>query len=384
MLFWVLSALLSAGIAWSFLASAKRGASVEDDPSVTLAKAELAEAEADLARGTLSADEAEAVKTEIKRRLIRRAPTARALQTGQGPRTTLIIAIVPVVIALGLYLLLGRPDLPDQGLELRLAHSADLYQSRPSQAEAEPKGDEFADDVGKASMSDLSLIAQLREAVAGRPDDQQGHELLANNEAAIGNYRAAWRAKDRANTLLGSVVTGQQLAEQASWMIEAAQGLVTPEAEAVLKRAYEIEPANPVVQYYLGALYMQIQRPDYAFDTWNQLYRSANPDNPVLAVLDDQLPIVAQLAGVNFTPRNDLAQPETPDIGAMVEGLYSRLMTEGGTPDDWAMLIRSLMVSDDIQRALAVLTAAKAAYADDAAVVARFQQVFDDAGLAEQ
>ena len=76
-----------------------------------------------------------------------------------------------------------------------------------------------------------------------------------------------------------------------------------------------------------------------------------------------------------------MVDEQAPDIGAMVEGLYSRLMSEGGPQEDWQMLIRSLMVSDDIIRANAVLEAAKAAYADDPAAIAAFQSVFDDGGL---
>ncbi|MEO8531662.1 MAG: hypothetical protein ABI459_10590, partial [Deltaproteobacteria bacterium] len=276
------------------------------------------------------------------------------------------------------------PGVPDQGLAMRIEKSIALYAARPSQAEAEPKGDEYADDVGKASMSDLSLIAQLREAVASRPKDIDGLALLANNEAAIENYRAAWRAKAQANALMGSVITAQDLLDQAAWMIEAAQGLVTPESEAVLKQAAALDSENKTIRYYLGLHALQVQRPDYAFQIWDRIYREVEQGDPLATILDQQLPTVALLAGAAFSPRPELATTEAPNIPAMVEGLYARLMSDGGAKEEWAMLIRSLMVQDDITRALQVHDAAKTAYADDAEALALFQKAFDEGGLVEQ
>ena len=43
----------------------------------------------------------------------------------------------------------------------------------------------------------LELMAQLREAVAGRPGDLRGLQLLARNEAALGNMAAARKAQER-------------------------------------------------------------------------------------------------------------------------------------------------------------------------------------------
>ena len=49
-------------------------------------------------------------------------------------------------------------------------------------------------------------------------------------------------------------------------------------------------------------------------------------------------------------------------IKGMVEGLGQRLNTEGGPPEDWARLIRSLTVLGSIKQAQAILLEAQAAF----------------------
>jgi cytochrome c-type biogenesis protein CcmH len=384
MLFWVLAGLMSAGVALALLAAPRRAATAEADPLPDLIRAKLDAVESDIARGTLSEAEAAPLRAEIKRRLLRQPPKTANWLNGQGQVAGALVAISTIALTLIVYLTLGRPDLPDQSLDVRVASAIDVYNTRPSQAEVVPAIDEFADDVGKASMADLSLIARLREVVAARPTDREGLKLLANSEASLGNFAAAAKAQGTANELAGPVLTDEDLALQAMWMVQAAQDLVTPEAEAVIKRALDMNSANPTAKYYLGLLYLQIGRPDIAYSLWLDLYETQEPDSQFTEVLNRQLPIVAELAGTRFTPRDDLNSApdvEAPDIGAMITSLKTRLAEQGGEPGEWAMLIRSLMISGDFEGSLAALEQATNAYADDPEAQALFQKTFDDAGV---
>jgi cytochrome c-type biogenesis protein CcmH len=384
MLFWVLAGVLSAAVALVLLAAPRRSASVAADPMPDLIRAELVALDSDIARGTLSAAEAAPLRAEIKRRLLRQPPKASNWLQGQGQLAGALIALGTVGLTLIVYLTLGRPDLPDQSLDVRVSSSIELYNARPAQTNAVPKIDEFADDAGKASFQDLSLIAQLRDVVAARPTDREGLKLLANSEASIGNFAAAAKAQTTANDLAGPVLTDEDLALQAMWMVRAAQDLVTPEAEAVIQRALEMNPANPTALYYLGLLYLQVGRPDIAYSLWEEVYRGQEPDSQFVEVLTRQLPMVAELAGTRFTPRDDLnAAPviEQPDIGAMITSLQTRLAKQGGEPGEWAMLIRSLMISGDFEGSLAALEQATNAYPDDPEAQALFQKTFDEAGV---
>ena len=384
MLFWVLAGLMSAGVALALLSAPKRAAAAETDPLPDLIRAELDAVESDIRRGTLSEAEAAPVRAEIKRRLLRQPPKAQTWLQGQGRAASLAIAMLPFGGALLIYLILGRPDLPDQALDARVADAIALYDNRPTQAEAQPKGDEFADDAGKASLADLSLIARLRDVVAARPTDREGLKLLASSEASIGNFRAAAAAQTAANAIAGPVLTDEDLALQAMWMVRAAQDIVTPEAEAVIQQALERNPQNPTAQYYLGLLYLQIGRPDITWSLWMRIYTTQDPGSDFVGILSQQLPELAMMTGTRFTPRTDLGLPadvEQPDIQAMVQGLKTRLAEQGGTPGEWAMLIRALMVQGDFEASLAALEQATNAYVGDAEAQALFQRTFDEAGV---
>jgi cytochrome c-type biogenesis protein CcmH len=82
------------------------------------------------------------------------------------------------------------------------------------------------------------LVARLRTIMEQRPDDAQGMALLASNEAALGNFRAARLAQERLIDLLGEEATGAHHIDLAEMMILAAGGYVSPEAEAALVRGW--------------------------------------------------------------------------------------------------------------------------------------------------
>jgi cytochrome c-type biogenesis protein CcmH len=66
----------------------------------------------------------------------------------------------------------------------------------------------------------------------------------------------------------------------------------------------------------------------------------------------------------------------------MVSGLGERLAAEGGPPEDWAQLIRSLGVLGRRDEAARILAEARDAHAGDAAALASIEAAARDAGLA--
>jgi cytochrome c-type biogenesis protein CcmH len=69
-------------------------------------------------------------------------------------------------------------------------------------------------------------------------------------------------------------------------------------------------------------------------------------------------------------------------IEGMVDGLAERLAAEGGPPEDWARLIRSLGVLGRRDEAAAILLEARQVHAGDAAGLAAIDAAGRDAGLA--
>jgi cytochrome c-type biogenesis protein CcmH len=168
-------------------------------------------------------------------------------------------------------------------------------------------------------------------------------------------------------------------AELADLMIRAAGGIVTPEAETELQAALKLDPALGTVRFYAGLLEAQTGRPDRAFAFWRPLLEDSSPDAPWMAFLGEQLPLVAEAAGVAYAPPEargpsaadvavageKSAEDRAAMIAGMVDGLEARLMAEGGSAGEWAQLLTALGVLNEPARRAAALARAEAAHAGD-------------------
>jgi cytochrome c-type biogenesis protein CcmH len=346
---------------------------------------QLKEVERDLARGVLSEDEAARARTEVSRRVLE---ADRALQMGEraSARGGLLDKLVvgagvgaTIAGAFLVYLQIGAPGYPDLPLATRISLVEDARANRPPQAEAEtqvPFREGLVPDPEREA-----LVEQLRTVMERRPDDANGMALLAVNEAALGNFRAAHLAQDRLIALLGDEATGRHYVDLAEMMVLAAGGYVSPEAERALTRALELEPRNGTARYYAGLMFAQQGRPDLAFPIWRNLLADSTPDAPWIDPIRLQIEEVAFLAGVPFDASTMPAQrgPTADDIAAaqdmapedqlamiegMVQGLAARLASEGGPPADWARLIGAYIVLGQTEAAQAIYDEAQVLFAD--------------------
>ncbi len=414
-LFWVIAAAValgSLGVVFAPLlrSGARAGARAQYD--VQVFRDQLREIEADRARGVLSDAEAEATRIEVSRRLIAAddaasVDVASAAGTGAAPRSLsrraapLAVAVL-LVAAAGLYTSLGAPGLPDDPLGARLAREAVERGKRPKQAEVEAMvaGRGLTPPVA-AGDEDVALVDKLQAVVAARPDDLDGQRLLSRSLAALGRWPEARAAEEKAVALLGAKATGQDYVDLAELGILAAGGYVSPESEAALSRGLALDPANPVGRYYSGITLIQGGRPDLAYRLWTTLLAEGPPDAPWIAAIRAEIGKVASAAGL--PPPPDAQGPTSPgpsaaDVEAagamtpearqgMVEGmvdqLSDRLATEGGPPEDWARLIRSLGVLGRRDDAAKVLAEARAKHGGDAPALALFDQAASEAGLGQ-
>lgn len=336
-------------------------------PDLTIYREQLDELERDVARSTLSVDDAARLRIEISRRMLEADRAARRPSAPVGRTVGLLGLAVGAVAALPLYLHLGATGYPDLGLSARIDRIEDARARRPSQAEAErppPQADidpQYAD-----------LLAQLRAAVAATPDDVTGLRLLVRNEAGVGNFAAAAEAQRQLLTLDGAD-DAAQYSLLAELLVRATGGYVSPEAESALRQGLRRDPEDPTALYLLGMTMAQGGRPDQAYRHLSHALRVA-PDAPWRADVLGQMPELASLAGARWTPPDPVADPaadiaalppedQAAAIRGMVDGLAARLEQGGGTPDEWARLIRAYGVlgrpdaaRDAWQRARAVLT----------------------------
>ena len=247
-----------------------------------------------------------------------------------------------------------------------------------------------------------TLLTQLRSTVASRPNDIQGHVLLAQNEARVGNYIAAAKAQSTVVRLKGADATLEDVSGYAELLVMAAGGYVSPEAEAVLRAVLKRDVENGTARYYWGLMLIQTGRPDLAFRMWDGLLRRGPEDAPWIAPIQAQIGPVAELAGVDYTPpvvgSGALRGPSSADVDAakdmtpaermemistMVDGLSQRLATEGGPVEDWARLISSLGVLGETKRARAIFENALEVFGNDPAAMDDINRAGERAGVAE-
>jgi cytochrome c-type biogenesis protein CcmH len=397
-LFWVIAAtlaLLSLGLAFAPLLRGGAGGERRASYDMQVFRDQLREIDADVARGVLTGAEAAATRIEVSRRLLAAADAeaaerAAALSPRPARRAAPAAALALALAALGLYATLGAPGLPDQPLRARMERAAAVRAARPSQAEVEAmiaaRAPERAPE--SASPEDTALVARLQQALKSRPDDLQGHRLLARALATLGRWPEARAAQERVLALLGGDAAAQDMVDLAEFNILAAGGYVSPEAEAALARALAAEPRNPVGRYYSGLALWQGGRPDLAYRTWSALLDEGPPDAPWIAPIEAQIGELARAAGLPPPGAADIeaAGQMPPDerqamIEEMVARLAGRLAAEGGPPADWAQLIRSLGVLGRRDAAADVLADARAAHAGDTAALAEIDAAARDAGL---
>lgn len=408
MLFWIIIGLLILLVVSLFALALLRGRDTGANAAqfdLQIYRDQLKGVEQDLERGVVSKEEAARIKVEVSRRLLEADKAVQATKAVSGaPKAATYGAIVFCLIALagsvGVYQAIGAPGYPDLPLQLRIDNAEEMRRARPSQAEAETS---MPSNQAQAEPRHLELVEKLRAAIAKRPDDLEGHQLLAGNEAALGNYKGAYQAHIRVIELKGDAATARDHSDLADLMIMAAGGYVSPEAESALQRALERDPKEGKARYYSGLMFAQSGRPDMAFSLWRDLLEVSAPDAPWIGPIRGQIEDVAAWAGENYRlpklargpaiagPDADAieaASEMTPEerkemIGNMVVQLSERLATEGGSPQEWAQLIGALGVLGEVERARAIWGEAQGVFAADADGLAMIRAAAQSAGVAE-
>ena len=417
MVFWIVSGALALVVSIILGLTLLRGRVGDKPPAaydLQVYRDQLKEVDRDLARGVVGPEDAERTRAEISRRVLSADAQLReggdsGGQPSRGGRVAaLLLVLVLAAGSVGLYSQLGAPGYSDLPLKSRVAQSDAARANRLAQAEIEAQMP-AADLNPEATPQFLELMERLRDTVEKRPDDLRGLTLLARNEAALGDYKAAYAAQQRIIDVKSADASAADYTYLAELMVSAAGGYVSKDAEEALRSALERDPRNAPARYYLGLYLMQVDRPDAAFRTWDALLRESNPNAPWVAPIRQHIEEVAWRAG-----ETDYSLPPLPDapaaatgtapgpsakdieaasemsteerdqmIRSMVQGLSERLATEGGSASEWARLIGALGVLGDTEQARNIWTEAQGIFAADQQAMEMLRQAAQSAGVAE-
>src|SRR3984893_11268781 len=184
MLFWPLFALMTAAAVFAVLWPLSRRRENPDparETGLAVYRDQFAEIERDRARNLIDEAEAKFAGVEVGRRLLAAADNIADFSQNSiaRRRAVALIALAGIpVVALGLYLQLGSPDLSGAPLSSRLA--------------AAPENQDIA-----------LLVRRVESHLAEQPDDGRGWEILAPIYLRMGRMNEAVKARTNALRLLG-------------------------------------------------------------------------------------------------------------------------------------------------------------------------------------
>ena len=180
-------------------------------------------------------------------------------------------------------------------------------------------------------------------------------------------------------------------------LVVEAEGYVSPEAEAELRKSLQVDMGNELARYLVGEMFLQGGRYDQTFRFWRPLAEGGTPGSPWVTSIRERIEQVAELAGIRYAlPAAEGAGPSAEDMAAagdmspedrqqMIEGMVAqlsdRLATEGGSVEDWNKLIRSLAVLERVPEAQAAYDKARAVFEGQAAELSFLKQAAVESGL---
>ena len=310
-------------------------------------RAQLREAERDLADGRLTAHEHALAEAEIARRLFRLEDEAAVQSEGTRWRRPALwgSALAVPVIAFASYLVVGAPNLSAQ------PHAA-------------------REDV-------QALLARAESRLRRTPDDARGWAAVAPVYTRLGRTEEAAAAYERALKApkLPPRIRSAMIAE---WAEASTIGAGKPVAAARdrLEQALALDEENVKARFLLAMAREEEGTAAEAALAWRELLdRHPQASEGWAQVARGRL---ARLEVAATIPEEERGAR----IDGMVAGLASRLEAEPNDLDGWVRLVRSYTVLGRAGAARAALDRARIHFAEDAAAVARLEAGARAAGVA--
>jgi cytochrome c-type biogenesis protein CcmH len=349
-----------------------------DHAALAIYKDQLAEIDADLARGMIGATEATAARLELSRRILALAPdhvtpTGPPNQPEALPVARMAIAVSIPLVALALYAALGTPSLPGV----------------PSVATAirEPR------PTTPAAADIDQLIAKVEERLRANPEDGRGWDVLAPVYLRAQRYEEARTAFARAISMLGE--NPKRLAGLAESAIRARGGIVTDEARDAYAKVLLAEPDRLEARFWLALAREQRGDLKGAADEYRALLSTAPADAAWRAAVTERLAALSAasanapaIGGVKGPTATDIAASAamTPEarqqmITGMVTGLHFRLKADGRDADGWQRLLRGYTVLGELAKANEALADARRALSGDQAGLTAIDALALELGL---
>lgn len=341
--FWIIAVAMAA-VAMGFALwplyrgrSEDRAARIRAHSNLAIFEDRLAELDADLEEGRVTADEHEVLRTELERSLLgdigdlaeldAAAADAAARSGGdgkaRGAAALLTGAVALPLLALFLYadwgLSLGFQD------ELALARDMRAVEQLPMD--------------GHDQRQVSQLIERLQQRLQAQPDDADGWFLLGRTRLNQGEFEAAAEAFGRVAELMPGESVPLVFKVQALYLAEDRQ--LPPRVRQVLDRVLEMVPDQPIMLEILAMDAFQNGRFAEAANLFGQVLASGVPEGDRRRFLEDGLARSQELAGL--PPTLPLAPSVERDASAAAAGIRVNVSIAddvlAGLPDTAAVFV---------------------------------------------
>jgi cytochrome c-type biogenesis protein CcmH len=253
--------------------------------NVVIYRDQLNELDADLANGTLSAEQHTVGRRELEKRALE--DTLAAVndvvleQRGRGRWAPVALAVLIPVAAVGLYLKVGTPE-------------AIAPLASPTSDAAAPAGAQGGSPHSTSFDSIRAMAEKLAASLKDKPDDGAGWAMLARSYNVLGRFPEAADAYARAEKLLPP--DAQLLADHADALAMSQGQKLDGEPLAMLQRALQIDPANLKALALMGTA--AFDRKDYkgAIVYWEKVVKVAPADSEFTQSLQASLEEARALA----------------------------------------------------------------------------------------
>ena len=300
----VAAAMVAVALAWvlvPLLGRPKQASPDAGTANLAVLRDQLAELDADVARGTLIPERYAQAKLDLERRVLDEVepgpPASIATPPAASAWTAAILGATIPLAAVALYLAVGTP-----GALLAEAPGASGPQHEVSRGELE------------------AMVAKLAAHVEKNPDDAKGWSLLARSYYVMARYPEAVRAYERAVTLVPR--DADLLADYADALGMTQEQRLRGQPLELVQRALEIDPDHWKALALAGTA--AFDRKDYgrAIAYWERLRRVVPADSQIGRSIEASIAEARELVGA--TPGAAKA-PKTgaPAAGTKVAGRVS-------------------------------------------------------------
>ncbi|OJY55194.1 c-type cytochrome biogenesis protein CcmI [Thiobacillus sp. 0-1251] len=289
--FIVIGVLIALGLAFVLPAlvrqRGKDDRNMRAQANVLIYRDQIKELDADLANGTLSAEQHAAGRRELEKRALEdtlaAVSEATPAQSQRAAWAPIALAVLIPAVAVGMYLKLGTP------LAIAPSDSTLRVAAAPANAQAQD---------GSPHSTSFDAIRAMAEKLAARlkdnPDDGAGWAMLARSYNVLGRFAEASEAYSQAEKRLPP--DAQLMADHADALAMSQGQKLDGEPLAMLQRALKIDPANLKALALMGTA--AFDRKDYkgAIGYWEKVVQTAPADSEFTQSLQASLDEARALA----------------------------------------------------------------------------------------